>query len=263
MQKISAATGWTWFKQGFALFRRQPAEFSTLFLSYLFLMLIVGLVPLAGQILPLVLVPVFSMAFMEACIKVEKGERVYPNLLLTGFKSPALPRLLILGVLYLMAVVAAVGASTLIDGGAFLGMMTKAGAASPAALSNTNWAQAMMVAALVYLPAGMCFWFAAPLVAWQDMPIGKALFYSFFAVARAGKAFVLYLLAWLMMGVIVPSILSTIVALMFGNTLVSLMVLLPLSLILTAVLYCSFYPIYVTVFSAPTTSQASPDDTPS
>jgi len=248
MQNTSAATGWAWFKQGFSLFRRQPAELSTLFLSYLFLMLIVGIVPIVGQILPLVLVPVFSMAFMEACIKVEKGERVYPNLLLTGFRSPALPRLLILGALYLLAVVAAVAASTLVDDGAFLSMMTKTGAATPAALAKTNWAHAMMVAGLIYLPAGMCFWFAAPLVAWQNMGVSKALFYSFFAVARAGRAFVLYLLAWLLMGVILPSILSTIVALMFGSTLMSLMVLLPLSLILTAVLYCSFYPTYITVF---------------
>jgi len=261
MQNISASTGWAWFKQGFSLFRRQPAEISTLFLSYLFLMLIVGLVPVAGQILPLVLVPVFSIAFMEACIKVEKGERVYPNLLLTGFRSPALPRLLILGTLYLVAVVAAVGASTLVDDGAFLGMMTKTGAANPAALAKTNWAQAMMVAGLIYLPAGMCFWFAAPLVAWQNMGIGKALFYSFFAVARAGKAFVLYLLAWMIMGVILPSILSTIVALLFGSTLVSLMVLLPLSLLLTAVLYCSFYPTYTTVFGTTGTTVPPPDDT--
>jgi len=248
MQNISAATGWGWFKQGFSLFRRQPAELSTLFLSYLFLMLVLGIVPIAGQILPLVLVPVFSLAFMQACINVEKGERVYPNLLLRGFRSPALPRLLILGSLYLLAALLAVGASTLFDDGAFLGMMTKTGPADPAALARTSWARGMMVAILVYLPAGMCFWFAAPLIAWQNMTIGKALFYSFFAVARAGKAFMLYLLAWMIAGVILPSIVSTIIALVFGSTLVSLMVLLPLSLMLTAVLYCSFYPTYVTVF---------------
>lgn len=263
MQNISAATGWSWFKQGFSLFRRQPAELSTLFLSYLFLMLIVGLIPVAGQVLPLVLVPVFSIAFMEACIKVEKGERVYPNLLLTGFRSQALPRLLMLGAFYLVAVVAAVGASTLVDGGAFLNMLTaKGGTPNPAALAKTNWAQAMMTAGLVYLPAGMGFWFAAPLMAWQNMGLGKALFYSFFAVARTGKAFVLYLLAWMMIGVILPSILSTIAALLFRNMLVSLMVLLPLSLILTVVLYCSFYPTYVTVFGMRDTTPTPPAELP-
>lgn len=270
MHKIPAQTGWRWFTQGFSLFRKQPAEISTLFLSYLFLMLGIGFVPVVGQILPLLLVPVFSMAFMQACLQIEQGKRIFPNLLLTGFRSPALSRLLMLGVLYLLAVAVAIGASTLIDGGAFLHMMTRAGGADPEALAKTNWAQGMLVAALVYLPAGMCFWFSAALVTWQDMPVAKALFYSFFAFIRAGRAFVLYALAWLLMGVILPSILSTMVALLFGSSVVSLLVLLPLSLILTAVLYCSFYPSYVTIFGgpqapapdAPGTGSGHSDDTP-
>ena len=66
MEKLPANAGWLWVKQGFALFRKQPAEMATLFLAYMFLMLIIGIVPLFGQILPMVLVPVFSMAFMQA-----------------------------------------------------------------------------------------------------------------------------------------------------------------------------------------------------
>ena len=104
----------------------------------------------------------------------------------------------------------------------------------------------------------MCFWFAALLVAWKEMAVGKALFYSFFAVARCAKAFIVYALAWMLMGVILPSILSTIVKLLFGSSLLSLMVLLPLSLILTAILYCSFYPSYVTIFGAPDEADAGP-----
>ena len=260
MQKIPAAFGWIWFKKGFGLFRRQPAEISTLFLSYLFLMLAIGLLPVIGQILPLLLVPVFSIAFLQACVQVEDGKRVYPNLLMTGFRSPALPRLLVLGALYLLAVVAAVAASTLVDDGAFFRMMTQQGGADPVALAKSNWVRGMLVAALVYLPAGMCFWFAAPLVAWQDMGVFKAIFYSFFAVMRAGRAFIVYTLAWFVMGVLVPSILSTIVALIFGSSLVSLMVLLPLSLILTAILYCSFYPTYVTIFKPAAAAPITPAD---
>ena len=260
MQKFPAAFGWIWFKRGFGLFRRQPAEISTLFLSYLFLMLAVGLVPVIGQIVPLLLVPVFSIAFLQACVQVEEGKRVYPNLLLVGFRSSAFPRLLVLGALYLLAILLAVAASTLVDDGAFFRMMTQHGGSNPAVLAKTNWARGMLVAALVYLPFGMCFWFAAPLVAWQDMGVFKAIFYSFFAVVRAGRAFIVYTLAWFVMGVLVPSILSTIVALIFGSSLVSLMLLLPVSLILTAILYCSFYPTYVTIFK-PEPAAPIDDDT--
>src|SRR4030088_445205 len=124
MEKLPANTGWLWIKEGFALFRKQPAELSTLFLSYMFLMLAVGIIPLLGQVLPLMLVPVFSMAFMQACVNIEQGKRVYPNLLLTGFRSPAFGKLLKLGVLYVAAGAIAVAASSLIDGGVFWRAMT-------------------------------------------------------------------------------------------------------------------------------------------
>jgi hypothetical protein len=252
MQNIPAATGWAWFKGGFALFRRQPAELSTLFLSYLFMMVAVGLVPVAGQLLPLLLVPAFSMAFLQACVKVEKGERVYPNLLMTGFRSPARNKLLVLGLLYLLALVAAIYASTLLDSkGVFLRLLTVPGGVAPAEVAAGGWAGGMLLSALVYLPAGMCFWFAAPLVAWQDMSVGKAIFYSFFAVVRARKAFLVYGVAWLLTGVLLPSILSTILAMVLGRSLISLLILMPVSLILTAILYYSFYPTYVTIFGAP------------
>src|SRR5438046_774177 len=119
MEKLPAKTGWIWVKEGFALFRKQPAEISTLFLAYMFLMLAVGIVPVLGQLLPLILVPVFSMAFMQACVQIEREKRVFPSVLLTGFRSPALKNLLILGCLYLLAAIIAIAASTLIDGGVF------------------------------------------------------------------------------------------------------------------------------------------------
>jgi hypothetical protein len=248
MQKIPAAIGLAWFKQGFAIFRRQPAEISTLFLAYTFLMMAVNFVPVIGQILPLLLVPIFSMAFMQACAQVTAGKRVYPTLLMVGFHSPALKRLLVLGVIYLLSILLSVAASSVIDGGAFWSMLTKNNPADSAKLAEANWVQGMLVAGIVYLPASMCLWFAAPLVAWQNMSVGKAIFYSFFAVIAAGRAFLTYAFAWLVMGIIVPSILSTVIVLIFQNAIIALLIIVPVSLMLTAILYCSFYPIYVTVF---------------
>ena len=250
MEKLPAKTGWLWVKEGLALFRKQPAEVSTLFLSYMFLMLALGILPIIGQLLPLILVPVFAMSFMQACRQIEEGKRVYPSLLLVGFRSPALRTLLVLGVLYLLAAFAAVGVSTLVDGGAFWKAMTGPGL-DPKDIEGSNLRLAMIVAALVYIPAAMAFWFAAPLIAWHKMPLGKALFYSFFAVRRAAKAFTVYGLAWLVIGVLLPATISTIVALLFNNMTVIVFILLPLSIILTVVMYCSFYPTYTAVFGKP------------
>lgn len=251
MEKLPANVGWLWIKQGFGLFRKQPIEMSTLFLSYMFLMLGLGLIPLLGQILPLLLVPMFSIGFMQACADIEQGKRVYPNLLLTGFRSPAFRNLLALGVLYLLAALLAIGASSLVDGGVFWLAMSGQIALDGKTVQGSNMAMAMLFAAAVYLPAAMAFWYAAPLIAWHNMSVGKAIFYSFFAVRRAGKAFLLYGLAWIAIGVLLPAIVSAFVGLLADTVAVTMVVLLPLSMVLTVVLYCSFYPTYTYIFGQP------------
>ncbi|KRB88564.1 BPSS1780 family membrane protein [Noviherbaspirillum sp. Root189] len=251
MEKLPANAGWLWVKQGFALFRKQPAEMATLFLAYMFLMLIIGIVPLLGQILPMVLVPVFSMAFMQACTHIEQGKKVYPNLLLTGFRKPAFASLLKLGVLYLIAAVVAVAASALIDGGVFWQVMSSDKALDRETIRNSNMSLGMMFSAAIYIPAAMAFWYAAPLIFWQKMSVGKAVFYSFFAVKRAGSAFLVYGLSWMLIGVLLPALVSSLIAMLFAKSFVVMLVLLPLSLMLTVVMYCSFYPTYTAIFGRP------------
>lgn len=240
-------------KQGFALFRKQPAELSTLFISYMFLMLALNLIPLVGQIMPLILIPVFSLTFLQACFQVERGQRVYPNLLLTGFRSPALPSLLILGSLYLVAALVAVGASSLVDGGVFWKVMSGGAELESPEVQGSNMTLAMLFAAVVYAPAAMAFWYAAPLIAWHKMGLAKALFYSFFTVFNSFKAFMLYMVAWIFLGVFLPAIVSTVLALVVGKV-AALFVLMPLSVILTVIMYCSFYPTYTEFYSRPDTA---------
>lgn len=257
MQKPPANMGWLWVKQGFALFRKQPMEMSTLFMGYMFLMIAIGIIPLLGQVLPLILIPIFSMAFMQACVQIEKNERVYPNLLLAGFRSPAFRSLLLLGVLYLLAALLAVAASALVDGGVFWSVMSGQAKLDPQAIRDSNMSQAMLVAMVVYIPAAMAFWYAAPLVMWHNMGVGKAVFYSFFAVRNAGRAFIVYALAWMLVGVLLPAIVSSLIALLLGSPRLTVLILLPASLILTVVLYCSFYATYTTVFGQHRTDGAS------
>lgn len=253
MEKLPAYTGWLWVKQGFTLFRKQPFEMATLFLAYMFLMLACGIIPLIGQLLPLLLAPVFSMAFMQACVDIEQGKRVFPNRLLTGFRSPRFTSLMVLGVLYLCAAVFAMWISRWVDDGVFWQVMRGKLALDSPQVQSSNMPKAMFVAAAVYTPAAMAFWYAAPLVAWKDMGVGKAIFYSFFAVLRATKAFLVYGLAWLAIGAILPAVISAILGLVLGKAM-ALGLLMPLSIILTVVVYCSFYPTYTSIFGRPYSS---------
>ncbi|WP_076594055.1 BPSS1780 family membrane protein [Herminiimonas arsenitoxidans] len=257
MDKLPAITGWLWVKEGFAIFRKQPAELSTLFFGYMFLMLAVGIIPVIGQLLPLILIPLFSMTFMHACVHVTTEKRVYPNLLLVGFRSPAVRTLIKLGTLYLVAAIVAVGASSLVDGGVFWQAITGQITLDAETVRDSNMTMAMLFAAAVYTPAAMAFWFAAPLIAWQGMGVGKAIFYSFFAVRRAGKAFLIYGLAWVTIGMILPVIVSSILGMILNSATASIFILLPMSLVLTVIMYCSFYPTYTHLFGNP------PDELPS
>lgn len=251
MDKLPAKTGLLWVKEGFEIFSKRPAELTTLFFGYLFLMLLVGIVPVIGQLMPLVLVPLFSMTFMHACVHVKQGKRVYPNLLLTGFRSPAVRTLIKLGVLYLLAAIVAIGASSLVDGGIFWQAITGQVTIDADTVRESNMTMAMLFAAAVYTPAAMAFWYAAPLIGWQGMGVGKAIFYSFFAVRRAGKAFLVYGLAWIGIGIILPVMASSLVGALLNSPSASVFVLLPMSMVLTVIMYCSFYPTYTQMFGEP------------
>jgi len=257
MEKIPAKTGWIWVTEGFALFRKQPAELSTLFFGYMFLMLALGIIPVIGQLMPLILVPLFSMTFMHACVRIEAGKKVYPNLLLVGFRSPFVRNLIKLGSLYLLAAIIAIGASALVDGGVFVQAITGQIAIDAETVRNSNMTLAMLFSAVVYIPAAMAFWYAAPLIAWQEMGVGKAIFYSFFAVRRASKAFLIYGLAWVTIGMVLPVIVSSIFGMLLNSPNASIFILLPISLVLTVIMYCSFYPSYKHLFGP------APDPLPS
>lgn len=248
MEKLPASAGLLWVKQGFALFRKQPVEMSMLFLAYMFLMLFLGIIPLLGQVLPMMLVPAFSLGFLQACVNIERGQRIKPGLLLTGFRSPAIANLLKLGLAYLLAAAAVVAASSLIDGGVFWNVITGHTALDAKTVQESDMASAMLFSALLYVPVAMAFWYAAALVAWHKMGVAKALFYSFFAVSGAGKPFLVYGLAWGILGVVLPAMLSLLAVLLLGGSVAIMAILMPLSVLLTVVMYCSFYPAYTAVF---------------
>lgn len=248
MNRLPAITGWHWVKEGFAIFRKQPMALSTLFLSYLFMMLAIGIIPVLGQIVPLILLPVFSLAFLRASAQVKLGEKVSPALLFAAFRSPALKRLLLLGAAQLAVTIAILAVSALIDGGVFWKVLSGQTPLDATILATTNMSLALLVSALLYVPATMAFWYAAPLVAWHEMGIGKAMFYSFFAMQRQTRAFIVYGIGWGVLFVIVPTIISLLLALLLNSAGMIVAIMMPLTLLLTVVLYCSFYVTYTDVF---------------
>lgn len=239
-------------KQGFGLFRKQPGGMSMLFLGYMVCMLLVSIIPLLGQLLPVILVPIFSVAFAQGCLNIDQGKRVLPSLLMSGFRKPALPMLFGLGVLYLIMAVVAIGASSLVDGGTLWQLVTGQlnPQTSPEVIRESNIGSAILLTMAMSIPAVMAFFFAAPLIYWQHVSLGKALFFSFFAVWRSLSAFIVLASTWFAISIVTSQLLFMIV----GRTPMAIQLMMPLSMILTVIMHCSFYAAYRQIFGVPADS---------
>jgi len=249
-----AKAGWGWLKQGFVIFRKHPGQLTMLFTSYMFVMIGIGFIPVLGQLLPMFLAPTFSMVFMVACAQYEQQGQLNPLQLRATFVSPVSRRLFILGGIYLLAALLAVAISFLLDGGIFTQLMAGNREIAATPEQRTSVLLTLTVLAAVFIPV---FWYVPPLIVWQKMSIGKAIFYSFFSVIRSFKSFLVYGLSWLVVGAILPTLFGGLLALVVGQSFAMLLMLL-LTIVLTVVMYCSFYPTYVAIFGPPELPQDPP-----
>jgi hypothetical protein len=109
----------------------------------------------------------------------------------------------------------------------------------------------MAIFAVLYVLMAAVFWYAPALVGWHSISMTRALFYSGIACWRNKWAFGVYGLSWLAIFLAIDTVLSalTMVGLpkSFGAT-----IQVPINVVASAVLYCSFYTSFISVFySAP------------
>ena len=249
MNQIPARSGWEWVKQGFGMLKKQPAGLSTLFFGYMLLTTLLLVVPLVGQIAHSVLMPVFAIGFMTAAREIGAGKPVLPSLLVAGFRGPALRKLCVLGVIHLLVFLAA-GAI-----GVLLFANTDALRDATLAELQTNrelvlesgLVPTMLATALLYIPALLVISFAAPLVQWNGMGPGKALFYSFFAIKRAAGAFFMFAVSLFVITVVV----LLLVRALFGFGSIGFALMRMFSEVLYGVAHCALFVAYAHIFSAP------------
>jgi hypothetical protein len=244
MSAIPAKTGWAWLKQGMGLFRQQPAALTTLLFTNVLLSLAISAVPILGQIAAVLLIPSFSMSFMQACLMIERGERVTPLVLMTGFRKPAVANLCKIGLAYLAVTAVLVVLAYLMFGDAI--WKQAASPANPPVVDRSD-VLGLMVIAVLQIAAVMVLCFSAPLAYWQKMPPAKALFFSFFAVLRLARVFIVMLLAWF--GLFMAS--TTVLVLIFGNGTIGRVVITWLGFLFILLLQCGMYAGYRQIFGVP------------
>ena len=256
-QQLPGTRGWHWLADGWRLFRAGPLRWLALVVGYWMLMTAASMLPLIGVGVVLVLVPGFSVAFMAASRTAERGEPIELSLLLAGFRQN-IGAQLALGGVYRCSIALLMAASALADDGALARWMLMGQRPDPGSMHSDDFLGALLIAAGIYMPIMMMFWFAPTLVAWHAMPAAKALFFSLFACLMNWRAFTVYGLAVGLVLFVVPFVSLLAMVLASGGNLRpgAVAVLFPLMLAMMPALFASFYASYRDVFG----QKAASDD---
>lgn len=255
MNNMPAITGWAWLKQGAGLFRKQPGALTALLFANILFSIAISAVPILGPLVAMVLIPAFWLAFMRACLMIDNGKRVTPSVLLSGFRKPVFGQLVKIGLIYVgVSVVMTLLAKMFIDADFWEQIAKQPANPKEGQLLGMDVFALLAGISLFELAMLISLSFAAPLVFWQHMGPGKAAFYSFFAVVKSARVFVVLLLAWfaIFFGT------CFVVVLLLGQAGIVRVVLMWMIFLLMLVLQCALYVGYRQIFGKPDDPEAQP-----
>ncbi|HRL21693.1 BPSS1780 family membrane protein [Alcaligenes sp. SDU_A2] len=255
--KLPFLYGWYWIQEGIRLFKLQPAALFFWSLATSILINLSMLFPVLGQMLLIVLVPSMTFIVQNACRRIDAAQIMRLGMWLEPVKPAAVrKRLLLLGLIYLLACLAAgflatapfvPELSTVMNG--------DAQSINPEEVMAVL-RKPMLAFFVIYIGLSALFWHAPALVGWHAVPIKQALFFSMIACWRNKAAFLLYGLCWAAAFYGIQTLGQLMMGAGLGASVITV-VLTPLNLAIAAVLYASFYPAYRSVFgdSAPRSGQ--------
>jgi hypothetical protein len=182
-------------------------------LSMAILMFLAVIVPLVGGIVASMLKPAFTVGMMAATREAEGGKAPLPSILFTALRQGAARTraMLALGLLYAAAVMVVMGVYMLIGSEplkALMTLMVNNPHLRPEQISDQmltplldpRLSIAMLVAMALDALIGWLFWYAPALVHWHGVPPVKSLFFSAVTALRNTRAFLLYGVLWLGVG---------------------------------------------------------------
>jgi hypothetical protein len=210
-RSVPAAHGWAWIVEGFALFRKSPANWLLLVLGLVVFMKVLALMPPVPmlvarlnfgpllQIIFVLLMPVFIAGLMDGCRALEHDKPLQFGHLLMGFQRNAGQLVTIGGVslvgnLLIMMIVLNLGGEAM---SAMSKMMSQKQAIDPqvakemqAAASSVG--RALLVGTIVSVPLLMALWYAPLLVYFQNKSALGAMKSSFVACLKNAGPMLLY-----------------------------------------------------------------------
>ena len=248
---VEARRGAIWLADGWRLFRAAPLGWLALVFAYWIIMTLASVVPIIGVAAASVMVPAFSVGFMAAARAASRRGPVELGLLFEGFRHHRNSQL-VLGAIYFACLGLLLAATMLIDEGALATWMLTGKRPDEETLQSDDFLGALALAALLYAPVLMMFWFAPPLAAWHGIAPIKALFFSFFACLLNWRPFLAYGAVSALFALALP-LLLLFVLMLASLKIAAMSLVFPLLLVLLPTLFASFYASYRDIFGAEAT----------
>ena len=213
---VGVDAAFQWLQLGWGMFMVNPGLWIATALILIVGFLALFAVWLAGALLAFLLAPVLAAGLLAMCHKASSGDNFELQDLGAGFKTATTP-LIILGVIFMMAMLAIKLVVFLLFSGSVAGGMMMPGATGLGVLLGGSLL-ALLLSSVLVIPLSMAMWFAPALVFFNNMPpleackaslnaclknilpfliLGLILFVlTFFAALPVGLGF-LVLLPWL------------------------------------------------------------------
>lgn len=250
---VPARRGTQWVRMGVRTFFRQPLALSGLFFMFLALASILSLIPVIGNLMALVLLPGITAGFIAASREAHEGRFPMPWVLIAAFRQgkSSLQAILTLGAMYAVAIVLAMGASALVDGGQFARIYLMGGNLTVELVKDDSFVMAALLATVLYTPISLLFWHAPALVHWHGVAPVKSVFFSFMACRRNLAAFMVYGLAWMGLTMATGMVVAMIGGVL-GDAGILGAIMMPTMMLIAAMFFTSQYFTFVDSFDIPT-----------
>ncbi|HEY9194137.1 MAG TPA: BPSS1780 family membrane protein [Methyloversatilis sp.] len=254
---LPAQAGWSWISGGFALYRRNPPLMTALTMTYLLVMVFLNIIPLIGPVLVALCLPIMSVIVFNGARIVDRKLDVSTEALQTGLAGNA-RTLVKLGCVHLAGSLVVVLIHTL---------LFPAPELSVPDADDEQFTRTLLQLLPMVLPLILIMWFPPYLIATQNLPLGKSLFFGSVAVLRNCGAFIVYFAGGALLGVALPLLVVQFIGgdgglgsvLRIGLRMLLLFVLVPT---LAASLYVSFQQVFAQSPAADPgpAPEAGPDD---
>jgi uncharacterized membrane protein len=187
---VASGSASEWIRQGWALFIVNPGLWIALTIELLVVLLGLSIVPLVGPLAANLLTPMLGAGMLLACQKVADGKTPEIPDLFAGFRHNS-SALVMLGVLYMAAMLLIFAIAVVLGGGSLAGGLMM-GHAAGIGLAFGGMIFAMLLSLALSVPLFMAIWFAPALVFFNNMQPVEALKASFNACLKNTLPFLVY-----------------------------------------------------------------------